>query len=204
MEVNMKKRFFLIFLAILFLLACNKPVQRRIEFFRDINPKDAPTGPDTVIEFEMSESEFYNWHGLLAGKEDLDYERAIWNFSEAIELDPLYATAYGNRGIAYSKLGNYEKAIEDYNKAIELYPGYAKAYFNRGFTYSKLQEYKKALDDYNQAIKLNPENANAYVLRGVVYSNLGDIESACADQKKACELGLCEGLEIARQKGLCK
>ena len=197
------KRYFNFILFICFIISCS-PVQKRVEFFRDINPKDEPTGPDTVIEFDMSEAESYNWRGLIAGKEDLDYERAIKNFDQAIRLDPGYAIAYGNRGIAYSKLGNYKKAIDDYNQAIKLYPNYAKAYFNRGFTYSKLDNDQQALSDYTMAIQLNPEDANTYVLRGVIYSDLGQIEKACEDQKKACELGICEGLELAKQKGMCQ
>jgi tetratricopeptide (TPR) repeat protein len=174
-----------------------------MEFFRNISPKDQPTGPDTVIEFDMSEAESYNWHGLIAGKEELDYQGAIKNFNEAIRLDPEYAIAYSNRGIAYSKMGEYQQAINDYNHAIKLYPNYAKAYFNRAFTYSKLKNYQQAIADYTMAIQLNPTDANAYVLRGVIYSTLGNREKACEDQKKACELGICEGLNLAREKGIC-
>jgi len=197
----MKKYLFPILLVFLF-VSCS-PVQKRVEFFRDISPKDEPTGPDTVIEFDMSEAESYNWRGLIAGKEELDYHRAIQNFDEAILLDPQYAIAYANRGIAYSKLGDYKKAIEDYNKAIKLYPNYSKAYFNRGFTYSKLENYRQSLADFTQAIQLNPADANTYVLRGVIYSYLGNREKACEDQKKACELGICEGRNLAQEKGIC-
>jgi len=196
------------------LVACSQPVQKplesyrainpRLEFFRDINPKDAPTGPDTVIKLEMSEPESYNWYGITAADEERDYQKAIDNFNEAIKLDPLYATAYGNRGIVYSKLGEYQKAIEDYNKAIEIYPNYTKAYFNRGSTYVKLEDYQQALKDYNKAIALNPEDPYIYVLRAFIYSHLGDIKKECADHIKACELGRCAGLNIAQQKGLCQ
>jgi len=198
---TMKRTVF--FLIVILLIVSCSPVQERMEFFRNISPKDEPIGPNTVIEYDMSEAEYYNWRGLIAGKEELDYQSAINNFDEAIRLDPEYAIAYGNRGIAYSKLGEYSKAIEDYNQAIKLYPNYSKAYFNRGFTFSKLGNQQKALADYTMAIQYNPKDANAYVLRGVIYSNLGEIEKACEDQKKACELGICEGLDLARQKGLC-
>jgi len=212
----MVKKFFifLIFFIMLFLVACSRPAQKplesyreahpRLEFFRDINPKDEPTGPDTVIKLEMSEAESYNWYGFMAVQEEHDYQKALKNFTEAIKLDPLYAIAYGNRGIVYSKLGEYKKAIEDYNKAIELYPKYTKAYFNRGSTYIKLENYQQALKDYSQAIALNPEDPYIYVLRGFIYSHLGDIKNECADHKKACELDRCVGLNVMRQKGLCQ
>ena len=52
--------------------------------------------------------------------------------TKAIELNPNYAKAYYNRGIAKFDLQDYKGAIADYTKAIELNPNYAKAYYNRG------------------------------------------------------------------------
>jgi Flp pilus assembly protein TadD len=42
------------------------------------------------------------------------YEKAIQDFSKAIELDPNYGKAYMNRGIAYLKSGNNEMAAKDF------------------------------------------------------------------------------------------
>jgi len=40
-----------------------------------------------------------------------DYAQAIKDFSKAIELDPDYAVAYNNRGLAYYNSGDFEQAI---------------------------------------------------------------------------------------------
>ena len=48
------------------------------------------------------------------------YIQKIEDFDEAIRLDPQYAIAYSDRGLAYHMLGQYERAIEDFNKAIEI------------------------------------------------------------------------------------
>jgi tetratricopeptide (TPR) repeat protein len=46
-----------------------------------------------------------------------NYDRAIALFSKALEINPRYAAAYNNRGIAYAKgKGQYDKAISDYTK----------------------------------------------------------------------------------------
>ena len=47
-------------------------------------------------------------------------ERAIEEYSRAIELDPKKTKAYLNRGVAYAELGQMERAIEEYSRAIEL------------------------------------------------------------------------------------
>jgi len=51
---------------------------------------------------------------------DGEYEEAIVELSKAIELDPEYADAYYNRGLAYNRSGEVAKAISDYEKCIEL------------------------------------------------------------------------------------
>ena len=63
------------------------------------------------------------------------YEKAIADFTQAIRLDPSYASAYISRGVAYAGKGDYDRAIADYNQAIRLDPNYAPAYINRGVAY---------------------------------------------------------------------
>jgi tetratricopeptide (TPR) repeat protein len=64
-----------------------------------------------------------------------DYDRAITDYTKAIEINPGDALAYYNRGNAYQGKGQYERAISDYNKAIELNPKFAEAYVNLGGAY---------------------------------------------------------------------
>jgi len=56
------------------------------------------------------------------------HDRAISDFSKAIEINPNDAEAYNNRGFAYFNKGRYDLAISDYNKGIEINPRHAKAY----------------------------------------------------------------------------
>jgi tetratricopeptide (TPR) repeat protein len=113
---------------------------------------------------------------------------AVKAFSMVIELNPQYAGAYNNKGIAYAKLGNYQQAIKDYNKAIELNPQDAKAYNNRGVAYDNLGNYQQAIKDYNKAIELNPQNAEPYINRGGAYGILGNYQQAVKNYNKAIEL----------------
>ena len=60
---------------------------------------------------------------------------AIDELNEAIRLNPQFAEAYYNRGIAYYDLGQHERAIEDFDEAVRLNPQDAEAYYNRGNAY---------------------------------------------------------------------
>ena len=65
-----------------------------------------------------------------------------------IELEPKYAKAYYNRGVAYSNLKKYAESLADYTKAIELDPKYADAYYNREEVYKALGITKEANSDF--------------------------------------------------------
>jgi tetratricopeptide (TPR) repeat protein len=49
-----------------------------------------------------------------------NFEEAIQNFTQAIDLEGTKADFYHNRGFAFRKKKDYDKAIADYTKAIEL------------------------------------------------------------------------------------
>ena len=131
-------------------------------------------------------------------------QEAIDHCSEAIRMKPDYYIAYNNRGTAYSKLGKYQLTLEDLNKAIALNPDSAEALNNRGSAYIKLGKPQLALEDLNEAIRLNPDYALSYYNRAAVYLNQGQKEPGCRDAQRACTLGDCNILDLARKKGDCR
>jgi len=107
-----------------------------------------------IIACSISSNEFVS--GTMHF-ESGEYQKAIDDFSKAIESDPKLAEAYSIRGLSYSKLDEHEKAIEDYTKAIELkIAEEAIWYYHRAYSYEELREYQKAIDDYTKATESNP------------------------------------------------
>jgi tetratricopeptide (TPR) repeat protein len=51
-----------------------------------------------------------------------DYDRAIADFTRAIEIDPKRTDAHVHRGFAYDALGREEDAIADFRRALALDP----------------------------------------------------------------------------------
>jgi formylglycine-generating enzyme required for sulfatase activity len=104
-----------------------------------------------------------NWFAQGISKYEAgDYERAIADFVQAIQLDDLHVGAYLQRGQAYTSLGKYQHAIDDYSKLIELNPNSAKAYNYRGNAYRELGECKSAIADYDRSLAIDP-NATATI-----------------------------------------
>ena len=64
-----------------------------------------------------------------------NYERAIQDFTTAIEMDGDFAEAYYDRGFSYYEVGLNEEAIADLTRAIELNPEAARYYARRSLAY---------------------------------------------------------------------
>jgi tetratricopeptide (TPR) repeat protein len=108
-------------------------------------------------------------------------ERAIANYTEAIDKRPEYPSAYYNRGIAYKAKGDLDRAVADFTKAIEIDPEFALAYYNRGLVYQAKGDFDRSLADYGEAIRLdgaalaqNPKDAGSLYGRGMAKLKSGD------------------------------
>ena len=53
-------------------------------------------------------------------EDEQDYQGAIADYTKAIELNPNYADAYANRGIAKYNLNDMKGCCSDFRKAISL------------------------------------------------------------------------------------
>ena len=114
-----------------------------------------------------------------------EYDRAIADFNQALQLNPKSALTFNNRGLAYNNKKEYYLAIADYNQALQLNPKYALAFYNRGNTYYAKKEYDRAIADFNQALQLNPKDAEAFNNRGIAYELKGDKVKAIESYRQA-------------------
>ena len=86
-----------------------------------------------------------------------DYNGAIMDYTEALELDSDYVIAYWLRGKAKFELKNYLGAIDDFNKAIKLDPR-GIYYFERGNAKHEIEDLVGACKDWKEASNLNSGN----------------------------------------------
>lgn len=117
-----------------------------------------------------------------------EYEKAIADFTRAIELEPGRSQYRTQRAIAYYNLGEVEKVIEDCEKAIELGQPDADTYKFLADGQRKRKEFDKAIENYGKAIGLNSKFSAAYNNRGVAYEALNLDQQALADYRKAARL----------------
>ncbi|MGA3081478.1 MAG: tetratricopeptide repeat protein [Terracidiphilus sp.] len=122
------------------------------------------------------------------GFDAVDLDEKLRFYNEAIRLNPDYAVAFNNRGVARYRKGDLEGALKDCNEAIRLNPDYADAFNNRGNARGGKGDLEGALKDYNEAIRLKPDDADIFVNRGAAREAKGDREGALKDYNEAIRL----------------
>ena len=96
-----------------------------------------------------------------------DYDRAIADATEAIQLDPKIA-GLRQPGRGVPPKGDYDRAIADATEAIRLDQKSSGAYFCRAVANVYAGSLPKAMADLNEASALNPKNAYAALWLDIV------------------------------------
>jgi len=145
------------------------------------------------------------------------FDKAMYHYNKALELDPGYVQAYNNRGAAHGFMGEHDKALADFNASIRLNPKAPMPYCNRGFVYLyraqaavankrfelAARDFAEAKKNFDRAIELDPKYARAYVARGRALTGLGLYDQALKDYDRAKYLQPhLEEIEQARQETL--
>jgi lipoprotein NlpI len=87
-----------------------------------------------------------------------EFDRAISDYKEALDLNPQKAQVYYNRANTYWRKGDNSHAIADFTEAIQIDPKFAAPYRGRGLALLFSGNAAKALTDMNQASTLDPKD----------------------------------------------
>jgi len=87
------------------------------------------------------------------------FAEAEKQFRLAARLDPDYAQAHTNLGVALRRKGDLDGAIAKYREAIRLEPDDAEAHSNLGIALYDKGDGQAALEEFRRASELDPKNA---------------------------------------------
>ena len=148
-----------------------------------------------IYEKSIKELSSFEWfESGIRNRDKGDYNAALHDFSEFVEMNPSAPVAYLYRGNAYYSLTKYNEAIVDFSKAIDLHPKFLFAYIFRGNAYANLNKYNEAIIDYNKSIGLIPKDWPKDLLimnilcRGIAYLRIGKYTESIIDFDKAIKL----------------
>jgi Tfp pilus assembly protein PilF len=117
-------------------------------------------------------------------------QEALTRFQRAVEIDPTYAEAHLNTGVALAEGRQWEEATAAYRRALAL-PTLSTphvGYQNLGLALYHLKRYREAEDALRFAISLDPQLGLAYYNLGLVFTADGRPEEAKAAFRRARDL----------------
>jgi tetratricopeptide (TPR) repeat protein len=114
----------------------------------------------TMCVYGQNAKKFYK-----AGKEfieNMKYEDAVAQFTNALGIEPSNPDYYYARGRAYESLSKYEEAKTDFEKVIVFAPKEVDAYIGLGTVGNKMDNFEEALNHLNKASALDKRNGDIY------------------------------------------
>lgn len=117
-----------------------------------------------------------------------EYDLAVREFGQAIQLDPTNEDGLRGEADAYVKLGNPVAAEAAYKQAISLRPNYWGGYSWLGAFYYGQARYTDAAAQFMKVIGLAPLNYRGYSNLGAMYVEEGKYSEALSPLNKSIEI----------------
>jgi tetratricopeptide (TPR) repeat protein len=118
-----------------------------------------------------------------------DYDRAISDFTKAVEINANDKSALAGRGAAYLGKGDTDRALQDLDKAVVGNETTSSYRNSRGLAYRKKGDLDRALEDFNEAVRFaysdNDNRAEYLVNRADIWKEKGDWLKALEDYQSA-------------------
>ena len=95
---------------------------------------------------------------LAAGN---DPTAPIEHLRRATEIDPAFALAHNNLGVALQRAGHYAEALEHFRHAVGVDPGNAAAHLNLGEALLRAGNRDEAIAEFERTLEIDPANAGA-------------------------------------------
>ena len=106
-------------------LSVQEKVNKLVSLYEKDLLEEALIEAKSLVNQYPNVSVIYNIYGMINNVLG-NWDQSVICFSKAIKLNPVYANAHYNLGIALDSLGQLEEAILSYTKAIEIKPNYSK------------------------------------------------------------------------------
>ncbi len=117
-----------------------------------------------------------------------EVDAARQDFTTALELDPLNASALLGRGQVSLNRLLLDEALSDFLTLVELRPDVLLAYSFVGYTYYHMNDYATAIEYANRCLELDSAEAFCYMVRGAAYWGQENQNDAFADLNQAISL----------------
>jgi len=131
---------------------------------------------------------------LMKQPNDAGLDAAIEKYKQAVDLDPQYAIAHAELGIAYGHLYGLRRdaaaldlARRNCEHALALDPGLVDGHLARAWVLEQTGSEQDALDEFRKALALDPSNPKALIWQAQLYGRLDRWPDAEATFRRVLE-----------------
>ncbi len=128
------------------------------------------------------------WKGAQVYLDSKEYEKAINEFTKAIELDSTFTKAYIDRAYSLEQTGKLQEAANDYEIIVRLDEKDAELLYNAGRINFLINKFEKAYKYLEKATELNKKNLAAFQYEVKSLIELKKFEVAKVESEKAIAL----------------
>lgn len=116
------------------------------------------------------------------------YDEAVEHLQRSVEIEPRYAVAQNNLGLALVGLGKVDEGIESYKAAMKYDSNNAEVHNNWGNALLKKNNSDGAISEYRKALLINPNLTAAHFNLALTLHQKGDFDEAAGHYVETLKL----------------
>lgn len=128
---------------------------------------------DNAILLDPDFSLAYNNRGVAKLNDDRAAE-AVLDYNQAININPKYYEAIGNRAYAYEQVNRYSSSLRDWQFLVQSFPDSAFLHLSKAIVLTKSRAYDEAEVAFLKVLDLEPDHDEAMVNMGILLHYKGD------------------------------
>ena len=134
--------------------------------YLDLNKPDESIKSLNQINLDKEKDFDVYFNFGLSYQKVLDFKKAIKYYDLALKINKDFQSAFINKCLCLSQMGEKKTAINLYNEGLKIYPNNIEYLTNLSSNYADIEEYDKALNLYDQILAINPNHDMALNNKG--------------------------------------
>jgi tetratricopeptide (TPR) repeat protein len=130
----------------------------------------------------------WGWGLLLSFSVAFNLLASVEYREQVLQIQPEYAEAHYNLGLALGQAGRIQEAIGEFEQALRIRPDYVQARANLGIVLAQAGRIQEAIGEFEQALRIRPDYAQAHVNMGIVLEQTGKVQEAIGHYEQALRI----------------
>lgn len=145
----------------------------------------------------MTERERYRTLGLYYSVVSLDYDKAIENYKQLVELYPADGPAHNNLAISHFMTLDFQQALKDGKRVLDIYPEDVQFRANYALYAMYAGDLKTAVEEAGKVVKADPSYYLAYLPLAMQAMTVQDLPAARQVYQRAAAQAGVSGASLA-------